>query len=234
MLWVNNVRKTYPNGYIAIKNIHLHIEKGDLYGFIGANGAGKTTLLKAIAGIHPFEGEIIVNGHTLMEESVKAKEVMAYIPDSPELYSHMSGAEYISFIADIFKLDDPLRSKKIKYYTDLFEMTEHIQDEISTYSHGMRQRIAIISALIHSPKLMLLDEPFVGLDPKATLLLREALIDLCKEGGSVFFSTHVLEVAEKICNKIAIIQKGEIVAMGETKELIKDKSLEDVFMEVLE
>ncbi len=234
MLKINNLTKTYPGSDKGVKNLCLRIKPGDLYAFIGHNGAGKTTALKCVCGIHSFqEGEILINGIDIKTDMLSAKREIAYIPDNPDLFEYLTGIQYLNFIGDVFNLSADIRQSKIKQYSDAFEITESLGDLISTYSHGMKQKLAIISALIHDPKLLILDEPFVGLDPKASLVLKDFMRELCKNGGAVFFSTHVLEVAEKLCNKVAIIKDGKLVASGEMSEIVKKgRSLESIFMEV--
>ncbi len=234
MLKITNLTKQYAGSNKGVLGLTLHVEKGDLYAFIGHNGAGKTTTLKAISGIHNFSsGEILINGINIKENALNAKSQMAYIPDNPDLFEYLTGIQYLNFVGDIFKVPSTKRKELISKYADTFEITSSLGDLISSYSHGMKQKLAIISALIHSPKLLILDEPFVGLDPKATLTLKEIMRELCLNGGAVFFSTHVLEVAEKLCNKVAIIKDGKLVTLGEMKEIVKEgTSLEDIFMEV--
>lgn len=234
MLKINNLTKTYPGSDKGVKSLNLNIKPGDLYAFIGHNGAGKTTALKCVCGIHSFqEGEISINGIDIKTDMLSAKREIAYIPDNPDLFEYLTGIQYLNFISDVFNLSADTRKLKIKKYADAFEITESLGDLISTYSHGMKQKLAIISALIHDPKLLILDEPFVGLDPKASLVLKDFMRELCKNGGAVFFSTHVLEVAEKLCNKVAIIKDGRLVASGEMSEIVKEgSSLESIFMEV--
>lgn len=235
MLEIKDFSKTYPGGKRAADHVTLTVEDGDIYGFIGHNGAGKSTTIRAVVGVMEFEeGDIFINGHSMKTEPVECKRETAYIPDDPDLYEHLTGIQYLNFVADIFGIDGTVREERIKKYGDLFEITPALGDLISSYSHGMKQKVAIISALIHKPKLMVLDEPFVGLDPKASLDLKNVMRELCAGGCSIFFSTHVLEVAQKLCNKIAIIKQGKIVAAGTMEELTKDQSLEDVFMEVAE
>ncbi|SHJ32017.1 ABC transporter ATP-binding protein [Hespellia stercorisuis] len=235
MLEIRNFSKTYQKGKRAADHIDLTVEDGDIYGFIGHNGAGKSTTIRAIVGVLEFEeGDIRIDGHSVKTEPMACKKVTAYIPDNPDLYEHLTGIQYLNFVADIFGIDGKVREERIKKYGDLFEITSALGDLISSYSHGMKQKVAIISALIHEPKLMVLDEPFVGLDPKAALDLKNVMKELCAGGSCIFFSTHVLEVAQKLCNKIAIIKQGKIVAAGTMEELIKDQTLEDVFMEVVE
>ncbi len=234
MLKINNLTKIYPGSEKGIKNLTLHIEPGDLYAFIGHNGSGKTTTLKSICGIHNFDaGEIMIDGINIKENPILAKKVMAYIPDNPDLFQYLTGIQYLNFVSDIFSLSAETRKERIEKYANAFEITSALGDLISSYSHGMKQKLAIISALIHSPKLLILDEPFVGLDPKATLKLKEIMKELCKNGGCVFFSTHVLEVAEKLCNKVAIIKDGKLITAGDMSKVVKDgSSLESIFMEV--
>ena len=235
MLEIKNYSKSYGKEKKACDNVSLSIEAGDIFGFIGHNGAGKSTTIKAVVGVLDFqEGEIFIDGHSVKNEPMACKEITAYIPDNPDLYEYLTGIQYLNFIADVFKISKADREERIKKYADLFEITSSLGDMISSYSHGMKQKLAIISALIHEPKLMVLDEPFVGLDPKAALTLKNIMKELCAKGNAVFFSTHVLEVAQKLCNKIAIIKAGKIVASGKTEELTGDKSLEEVFMEVVE
>lgn len=233
MLEIRNLTKTYKGGKKAVSNLSLKVEPGDICGFIGHNGAGKTTTIKCIVGIHDFEaGEILVDGISVKENPLKCKSVLAYIPDNPDLYEYLTGIQYLNFIADIFGVPAEERKKRIQEEADDFEITQALGDLISSYSHGMKQKLAIIGALLHRPKLLILDEPFVGLDPKAALTLKNKMHKLCEEGSAIFFSTHVLDVAEKLCDKVIIIRKGELIAAGDTKELTKGESLEDVFMEV--
>lgn len=233
MLEIKNLTKTYKGGKKAVSNVSLSVEAGDIYGFIGHNGAGKTTTIKCIVGIHDFdEGEILVNGMSVKEEPLACKSVLAYIPDNPDLYEYLTGIQYLNFMADIFGVSAKEREQRIKEEADAFEITAALGDLISSYSHGMKQKLAIIGALIHNPKLLILDEPFVGLDPKAALVLKNKMHALCEEGSAIFFSTHVLDVAEKLCNKVAMICQGEIIASGMMEDIVRDSSLEDVFMEV--
>ena len=232
MLEIKNFSKFYGNKK-AVENLSISVQSGDIYGFIGANGAGKTTTIKAIVGIHDFEnGSITIDGHSIKEEPVICKKMMAYIPDNPDLYEHLTGFQYINFIADLFEVSTEMRRERIQRYGDLFGMTKNLSGMISSYSHGMKQKTAIISALVHSPKLLILDEPFVGLDPKATFLLKKIMHECVSEGGAIFFSTHVLDVAEKLCNKIAIMKNGKLITSGNTEEVKGNKSLETFFMEV--
>jgi len=234
MLTIKNFSKTFKGGKKAVDNLNLTIEAGDIYGFIGHNGAGKTTTIRAIVGVMDFEeGEISIDGHSIKKEPLLCKSIMAYIPDNPDLYEHLTGIQYLNFIGDIFHVGKQTRETSIKKYADLFEITENLGDLIASYSHGMKQKLAIISALIHKPKLLVLDEPFVGLDPQAALTLKNIMHELCRNGSAIFFSTHVLDVAEKLCSKIAIIKEGKLIASGKTEELTNGKTLEAVFMEVI-
>jgi len=232
---ISNLSKTYKGGKRAVDDLSLHVERGEIYGFIGHNGAGKTTTLKCLTGILDFEhGEIKVDGRSIKEEPVACKRVMAYIPDNPDLYENLTGIAYLNFFADIYGIDKPTRETRIKEYAEAFELLPSLGDQISSFSHGMKQKLALISALIHEPTLLVLDEPFVGLDPKASHTLKELLKALCARGGAVFFSTHVLEVAEKLCDKIAIIRGGKLVAQGLTAEVKGDGSLEKIFLELID
>ena len=230
MLEFKNFSKKYGNKK-AVNNLNLIIEEGDIYAFVGHNGAGKTTTLKAAAGILPFEeGDILIDGISILNNPILCKSKIAYLPDNPDLYEFLKGIDYLNFICDIYGVNDD-REDLIKKYSDLFQLTGFLGNTINTYSHGMKQKLAIISSLIHKPKLLLLDEPFVGLDPESTHNLKEIMKEITKEGTAIFFSTHVLEVAEKLCNKVAVIKNGKLVISGEMKKVLKDKSLEDVFME---
>ena len=232
MLRIENLTKVYGDK-TAVDKLCLHIKKGEICGFIGHNGAGKTTTIKSCCGIMKFDsGEIYVDGTSVKENPLECKKKIAYIPDNPDLYEFMSGIQYLNFIADIFGVSQTERQEKIHRYADLFEITGDLSNPISGYSHGMKQKTAIISALIHDPKLIIMDEPFVGLDPKAAHSLKEIMRGFCQDGGAIFFSTHVLEVAEKLCGKIAIIKKGKLIASGTTDEVIGDDSLEEVFLEL--
>lgn len=234
MLKINNLTKKYPGSDKGVSDLTLHVAPGDLYAFIGHNGAGKTTALKAVCGIHAFEdGEIFVDGINVKEDALRAKRCMAYIPDNPDLFEYLTGIQYLNFVSDVFGLPEKVRRERIKRYAEAFEITEALGDLISAYSHGMKQKLAIISAFIHEPKLLVLDEPFVGLDPKASVVLKGLMRDLCESGGAVFFSTHVLEVAERLCSKVAIIKDGRLVVSGKMEEIVKEgSSLESIFMEV--
>ena len=215
-------------------NVSLHIQKGEIYGFIGHNGAGKTTTLKACCGLLDFEqGEIYIDGVSIKENPLACKQKIAYIPDNPDLYSFMTGVQYLNFVGDIYKVESVVRQEKIRKYADLFELTESLAMPIGAYSHGMKQKLALIAALMHEPKLMIMDEPFVGLDPKAAHTLKTLMRDLCARGGAIFFSTHVLEVAEKLCDKIAIIKGGKLIKEGTMDEVKGDSSLENVFLELV-
>ena len=217
----------------AVDNISLTVNSGEIFGFIGHNGAGKTTTIKSIVGILEFsEGDILIDSKSIKKNAIECKKVMAYIPDNPDIYEFLTGIQYLNFVADIFGIEQSVRQERIKTYGDLFEITENLGDLISSYSHGMKQKVAIISALVHEPKLLVLDEPFVGLDPKAALDLKNIMKELCRQGSAIFFSTHVLEVAQKLCNKIAIIKDGKLVTSGNMEEVVKNQSLEDIFMEV--
>lgn len=233
MLEIRNLTKTYKGGKTAVRDLSLFVEAGDICGFIGHNGAGKTSAIKCIAGIHDFDGgEIYIDKISVKKNAFEAKKIMAYIPDNPDLYEYLTGIQYLNFIADVFGIEAAEREERIRKEAEAFEIFSALGDLISSYSHGMKQKLAIISALIHKPKLLILDEPFVGLDPKAALVLKNSMKNLCEEGSAIFFSTHVLDVAEKLCNKIAIIRNGELVVAGRTDELTGGDSLESVFMEV--
>ena len=234
MLKIENLTKTYGDKK-AIDNLSLSINSGEIYGFIGHNGAGKTTTLKSVVGILPFDqGEIYINGKSIKKSPLECKKDIAYIPDNPDLYEFMTGIKYLNFIADIYQVDEEKRKERIKKYGDIFEITDNLDQPIASYSHGMKQKLAIISAWIHKPKLIIMDEPFVGLDPKASHLLKEMMRQVCDEGGAIFFSTHVLEVAEKLCDKVAIIKAGKLIKDGSMEEVKGDDSLEEVFLELEE
>lgn len=234
MLVLKDFSKTYSGGKKkAVDGLSLTVNKGDLYGFIGHNGAGKTTTIKAIAGILDYdEGSIHIDGVSIKDDPVQCKSVTAFIPDNPELYPMLTGIQYLNFICDIFGVSKEDRKNRIKNYGDRFELTGRLGDMISSYSHGMKQKLALISALIHEPKLLILDEPFVGLDPSASFTLKEIMRELCQSGCAIFFSTHILEVAEKLCNKIAIIKNGKLIAQGDLEEVKGNSSLEHVFLEL--
>lgn len=234
MLKIENLSKIYGNKK-AVDNLTLHIKPGEIYGFIGHNGAGKTTTIKSCCGILQFDGgEIYVDGVSVKKEPLSCKSKMAYIPDNPDLYEFMTGIQYLNFIADVFKVSAEDRYNRIHQYADMFELTNDLAQPISAYSHGMKQKLTIISALIHEPKLIIMDEPFVGLDPKASHILKELMRGICDRGGAIFFSTHVLEVAEKLCDKVAIIKGGKLVVSGTMEEVKGTTSLESVFLELEE
>ena len=232
MLKIENLTKTYGEKK-AVDDLTLHITPGEIYGFIGHNGAGKTTAIKSCCGILPFDqGEIFIKGMSVKENPLECKKVLAYIPDNPDLYEFMTGIQYLNFIADIFAVEADRRQTLIGKYADIFEITDDLAQPVGAYSHGMKQKLAIISVLIHEPELIIMDEPFVGLDPKASHRLKEIMRNICREGGAIFFSTHVLEVAEKLCDKVAIIKKGKLIKEGTTEEVRGDVSLEEVFLEL--
>ena len=232
MLEINNLTKIYGEKK-AVDDLTLHIMPGELYGFIGHNGAGKTTTLKSVAGILRFEeGEIRVNGISVKDNPLECKRNIAYIPDNPDLYDYMSGIQFLNFIADVFKVPATVREERINRYADAFGLRFDLGQPVSSYSHGMKQKLAIISAWLHEPKLIIMDEPFVGLDPKAAFTLKEMMRETCNAGNAIFFSTHVLEVAEKLCDKVAIIKQGRLVREGTMEEVKGDDSLEEVFLEL--
>lgn len=232
MLKINHFTKTYGDKK-AVDDLTLHIHAGEVYGFIGHNGAGKTTTLKSVAGILQFDGgEILVDGVSIKADPLACKKKMAYIPDNPDLYDFMTGIQYLNFVADIFGVPTQERTQRINQLAEAFELTASLSQSIGSYSHGMKQKLAIISAWVHQPELILMDEPFVGLDPKASHILKEMMRDVCSRGGAIFFSTHVLEVAEKLCDKVAIIKGGRLVRSGTMEEVKGDDSLEAVFLEL--
>ncbi len=232
MLKIQHLTKTFGEKK-AVDDLSLHIAPGEIYGFIGHNGAGKTTTLKSVVGILGFdEGEISIGGHSIVKEPIECKKNIAYIPDNPDLYEYMTGIKFLNFIADIYRISAADRDEKIKRYADLFELTNDLGQPIAAYSHGMKQKITIISAWIHEPNLIIMDEPFVGLDPKAAHILKGMMRDVCSGGGAIFFSTHVLEVAEKLCDKVAIIKNGKLIKSGTMEEVKGDDSLEEVFLEL--
>lgn len=232
MLEISHLKKTYGDKK-AVDDLSLKIEPGEIYGFIGHNGAGKTTTLKSVVGILKFDGgEIKINGLSVAENAIECKKLLAYIPDNPDLYDFMTGIQYLNFIGDIFGVDQQTRKERIQKYGDMFEISNDLAQPISALSHGMKQKVAIISAWLHDPKLIIMDEPFVGLDPKASFLLKEMMHEAVKSGAAIFFSTHVLEVAEKLCDKIAIIKNGKLIKCGTTEEVKGDESLESVFLEL--
>lgn len=232
MLKIEHLTKVY-GGKKAVDDLSLHIQPGEIYGFIGHNGAGKTTTLKSVVGILQFdEGEITIDGISIREQPLACKKKFAYIPDNPDLYDFMTGIKYLNFIADVFGVDENIRQERIRKYAELFELTNDLGQPIATYSHGMKQKLAIIAAWMHDPKLIIMDEPFVGLDPKASHLLKGMMREVCDNGGAIFFSTHVLEVAEKLCDKVAIIKGGKLIRSGTMEEVKGDDSLEEVFLEL--
>lgn len=232
MLKIEHLIKIYGDKK-AVDDLSLHIKPGEIYGFIGHNGAGKTTTLKSIVGILQFDsGEIYIDGRSIKESPIECKKNFAYIPDNPDLYDFMTGIKYLNFIADIFGVEESVRQERIRKYAEMFEITDDLAQPIASFSHGMKQKLAIIAAWIHNPKLIIMDEPFVGLDPKAAHLLKGMMRDVCDNGGAIFFSTHVLEVAEKLCDKVAIIKGGRLIKSGTMEEVKGDDSLEDVFLEL--
>ncbi|EEM81418.1 ABC transporter ATP-binding protein [Bacillus thuringiensis] len=234
MLEIINFSKTYKDGKKAVDHLNITVKAGDIFGFIGHNGAGKSTTIKSLVGVIDFEaGEIFVDGHSVKKDPIACKRVMAYIPDNPDLYEQLTGIQYLNFVADVFKVPARDREEQIQKYGDAFEITPYLGDLISSYSHGMKQKVAIISAVLHKPKLLVLDEPFVGLDPKAAVVLKGIMKELCEKGSAIFFSTHVLDVAEKLCNKVAMINRGKLALSGEVNSLIKEGSLEELFMKEL-
>lgn len=232
MLEIKHYSKSYGEDKKATDDVSLTVCGGDIYGFIGHNGAGKSTTIRAVVGVLDFtEGEILIDGHSVKDDPMACKRVTAYIPDNPDLYENLTGIQFLNFVADVFEIGAAEREERIRRYADLFEITSALGDLIGSYSHGMKQKVAIISALIHAPKLLVLDEPFVGLDPKATFTLKELMHEMCAQGTAVFFSTHVLDVAEKLCNKVAIIKHGRIIFSGTMDELTEGQSLEEAFLE---
>ncbi len=234
VLKISNYTKVYGKDKKACDNVTLTVESGDIFGFIGHNGAGKSTTIRAVVGVMDFdEGTIEIDGHDVRKDPLSCKKVTAYIPDNPDIYENLTGIQYLNFVADAFGISSADREQRIMDYANRFEIADPLKNLISSYSNGMKQKVAIIGALIHNPKLLVMDEPFVGLDPKASFTLKEIMHEMCTAGSAVFFSTHVLDVAEKLCNKIAIIKKGRIIANGTMEELIGDKSLEEVFLEAV-
>lgn len=236
MLKIINFSKTYGSSTKkAVDNLNLEVQAGEIFGFIGHNGAGKTTTIKAIVGINEFsEGDILIDGLSIKENDIECKKKIAYIPDNPDIYTSLTGIGYLNFIADIYQVDVKEKQELINKYATMFEILPNLGDTISTYSHGMKQKLVLISALIHSPRLLVLDEPFVGLDPKSAFALKQVMKDLCKDGVSIFFSSHVLEVVEKLCDKVGIIKNGKLVKYGEVNDIKGDKSLESIFLELNE
>ena len=232
MLYIEHLTKTFGEKK-AVDDLSLHIAPGEIYGFIGHNGAGKTTTLKSVVGIQQFDsGRITIGGHSIQDDPIACKKMLAYIPDNLDLYEFMTGIQYLNFIADIFGVEESARQERIRKYADLFELTTDLAQPVAAYSHGMKQKLAIISAWLHEPKLILMDEPFVGLDPKASHILKGMMREVCDAGGAIFFSTHVLEVAEKLCDKVAIIKGGKLIRSGTMEEVKGDDSLEEVFLEL--
>ena len=232
MIEIKNVTKKYGNKK-AVDNVSFDVNDGDIFAFIGHNGAGKTTLIKSIVGIHDFDdGDILIDGMSIKDNPVECKKLMAFVPDNPETYEHMKAIDYINFICDMYDVDTETREKNIKKYAKLFDMEDKLGDTIDSYSHGMKQKVVLISALAHDPRILIMDEPFVGLDPKAVFDIKEVLNEMVKEGKIVFYSTHILDVAEKLCTRVAIIKNGKLVKAGSMKEIKGDKSLEKVFMEL--
>ena len=232
MIEIKNVTKKYGDK-IALNNVSFDVNDGCIFAFIGHNGAGKTTLIKAITGIHEIDsGDILINGKSIKDNPVECKREMAFVPDNPELYENMKAIDFINFICDMYEVDLETREKNIKKYAKMFEIEKNLNDPINSFSHGMKQKVALISALAHEPKILIMDEPFVGLDPKAVFDMKEIMNEMVKEGKTIFFSTHILDVAEKLCQRVAIIKKGELVKVGNMKQIKGDKSLENVFLEL--
>ena len=235
MLKIDNLTKTYPGGKVGVDDLTLEVKAGEIYGFIGHNGAGKTTTIKAIAGLHQFEkGTITIDGISIKDDPIAAKSIIAYIPDNPELYDNLSGMQYLNFVADIFRVSKKDRKAKIESLAAQLEILDALNNQIASYSHGMKQKLAIIGAFVHDPKLLIMDEPFVGLDPKAAFTVKNMMREFCSKGSAIFFSTHVLEVTEKLCDKIAIIKSGKLIAAGTMEEVKGNASLEEVFLEITE
>ena len=232
MIEIKNVTKKYGNK-IAIEDVSFTVNDGDIFAFIGHNGAGKTTLIKSMVGIHDFDaGDILIDGMSIKDNPIECKKIMAFVPDNPETYEHMKAIDYINFICDMYDIDNETRKENIKKYAELFDMEDKLGDTIDSYSHGMKQKIVLISALAHNPKILIMDEPFVGLDPKAVFDIKEILNEMVKDGKIVFYSTHILDVAEKLCSRVAIIKNGKLIKSGSMKKIKGDKSLESVFMEL--
>ena len=233
MITITNFSKAYNKKEYVVKNLNLTVNDGDICAFVGHNGAGKTTTLKCMVGILDFsDGDILINGKSIRKDSIECKKEIAYIPDNPEIYDHLWGIEYINFIASVFKVPKEKKETLIKKYSDMFEMTNFLNQDIGSYSHGMKQKISLIAALIHEPKVLILDEPFVGLDPVSTHYLKEEMKIMASKGATIIFSTHILDVAEKLCNKIAILKDGSLVYSGNMDDLVKNKSLEEIYMEI--
>ncbi len=235
MLKIENLTKTYPGGKVGVADLSLEVKPGEIYGFIGHNGAGKTTTIKAVVGLHDFEkGSITIDGISVTADPLRAKSVTAYIPDNPELYDNLTGMQFINFVADVFKVPKSVRKERVEKYAELLEISSVLNNQVASYSHGMKQKLAIIAAFLHEPKLLVMDEPFVGLDPKAAFTVKGMMREFCDKGSAIFFSTHVLEVAEKLCDKIAIIKDGRLIASGTMEEVKGNASLEEVFLEITE
>lgn len=233
MIEINNVSKTYNGVKEAIKDVSFKVDGGEIFGFIGHNGAGKTTMIKSIVGILDFEdGDILINGKSIKGNPIECKMDIAYVPDNPDLYENMRAIDFINFICDMYEIDKDTRKKNILKYAKMFEIDEKLGDDISSFSHGMKQKVALIAALSHEPKVLIMDEPFVGLDPKAVFDMKEIMRNMAKEGKTIFFSTHILDVAEKLCDRVAIIKSGKIVKIGKMKDIKGDESLEEVFLEL--
>ena len=233
MIEIKNVSKTYNGVKKAIKNVSFKVDGGEIFGFIGHNGAGKTTMIKSIVGILDFEdGDILINGKSIKSNPIECKMDIAYVPDNPDLYENMKAIDFINFICDMYEIDKDTRKKNVLKYAKMFEIDEKLGDDISSFSHGMKQKVALIAALSHNPKVLIMDEPFVGLDPKAVFDMKEIMRTMAKEGKTIFFSTHILDVAEKLCDRVAIIKSGEIVKIGKMKDIKGDESLEEVFLEL--
>lgn len=233
MIEIKNVTKTYNGEKKAVDDISFTVNDGEIFAFIGHNGAGKTTTIKSIVGILDFEqGDILINGKSIKKQPIECKKEMAYVPDNPDLYENMKAIDFINFICDMYEVDKAERKERIEKYSKMFEMADSLNDEISSFSHGMKQKVALISALAHNPKILIMDEPFVGLDPKAVFDMKEIMKQMCEEGKTIFFSTHILEVAEKLCSRVAIIKQGKIVKVGKMSEIKGDESLEQVFLEL--
>ena len=235
MLRIEHFTKSYGKGKPAVEDLTLHVAPGDIFAFIGPNGAGKTTTLRAVAGIHDFEGgDILIDGVSIRKDPLSCKKVMRYIPDNPDLYAYLTGIQYLNFLSDVYGLPAAVREERIQKYGDAFGITHRLNDMVGSFSHGMKQKLALIGALIDEPRLLLLDEPFVGLDPKAAFTLKQYMHEMTENGAAIFFSTHVLEVAEKLCNKVAIINHGHLVAQGDMDTVKGNDSLEELFMELME
>ncbi len=233
MLEINGLTKEYPGGKKAVDNLSFEVEAGQIHGFIGHNGAGKTTTLRCVTGIMDFSaGQISIDGHDIIKEPIKAKEITAFLPDNPDIYEYLTGIQYLKFIADMYRISEAERRESIEKYADAFKMTGNLGNPVGSYSHGMKQKLALISAFIRKPRLLILDEPFVGLDPEGSYTMKQYLREVCDNGGAVLFSSHVLEVVQSLCDKVTIIKQGKLITSGATKDIIGDKSLESVFLEL--